>query len=316
MLQAAVCLGFLMVGQVGWRPLPEGGIEYIIQINPELLALLQQGDAFCSDVPPELHDVRSYRIVCGSAPVPREYPGGTAAFRATPESGSQRTWGPQNDAFSETSLRGDPSARPESAAAGVSPPPSGRVADPFLLARPPDEEAQNADLSQAGAYGSATAPSTAPQPPTPESFWPTAAANGRTVGAPPPDRGNEPPILGQSASGAAADEPKRLPSGTGGQPLSAQWATFMTGTSEPGAATPTASSELSDSTATPPEAAKPWWALTLALAVTFTSVGGSCYLGWIAWEYRRRYRAAMLELTQLKVDLPDEAGPSDSGVAV
>jgi hypothetical protein len=40
---------------------------------------------------------------------------------------------------------------------------------------------------------------------------------------------------------------------------------------------------------------KPWWALTGALVVLFSSLGGNVYLGWMNWDLRRQY-AALLDM--------------------
>ncbi len=57
--------------EVGWEPLPEGGHEYTIQIEPQLLDVLAHGeDEIFSDVPPEL-DVRRYRLMVGTGKLAR-----------------------------------------------------------------------------------------------------------------------------------------------------------------------------------------------------------------------------------------------------
>lgn len=56
---------------VGWQPLAGGGYEYIIQIEPQALAAMEQGRDLVSDLPPQLRDVRRYRITVGTGPVPR-----------------------------------------------------------------------------------------------------------------------------------------------------------------------------------------------------------------------------------------------------
>ena len=62
-----VCLAAAMVGvDVGWRRLPDGGMEYIIQIEPQTLEALRAGEAIQSYVPAEAGDIRSYRIEVGS----------------------------------------------------------------------------------------------------------------------------------------------------------------------------------------------------------------------------------------------------------
>ena len=66
-LVAAATLGI----EVGWEPLPEGGHEYTIQIEPQLLDVLKEGkDEIFSEVPPEL-DVRRYRLLVGTGKLAR-----------------------------------------------------------------------------------------------------------------------------------------------------------------------------------------------------------------------------------------------------
>ena len=67
---AAATLGF----DVGWQRLPEGGMEYIIQLDPQTLAALQAGQPIQSDIPTAAGEVRSYRIVLGKAKLPRDMP--------------------------------------------------------------------------------------------------------------------------------------------------------------------------------------------------------------------------------------------------
>jgi hypothetical protein len=67
MLLAAAALGI----DYGWQPRDEGGLEYLIQIEPELLDALRAGEAIRSDLPPALRHVRSYRITVGRGELPR-----------------------------------------------------------------------------------------------------------------------------------------------------------------------------------------------------------------------------------------------------
>ena len=67
LLLAATAVGL----DYGWQPLETGGFEYIIQIEPELLDALHAGEALRSDLPPDMRDVRSYRIQVGRGPVPK-----------------------------------------------------------------------------------------------------------------------------------------------------------------------------------------------------------------------------------------------------
>ena len=60
-LSAMAALGI----EVGWEPLSEGGHEYTIQIEPQLLEILREGREIVSEVPPQL-DVRRYRVTVGT----------------------------------------------------------------------------------------------------------------------------------------------------------------------------------------------------------------------------------------------------------
>jgi hypothetical protein len=57
--------------EVGWEPIAEGGHEYTIQIEPQLLDLLKRGqDEIVSEVPPNVH-IRRYRVLVGTGTLPR-----------------------------------------------------------------------------------------------------------------------------------------------------------------------------------------------------------------------------------------------------
>lgn len=67
LLLAAASVGI----DFGWQPIAGGGVEYIIQIEPELLESLASGRAdIVSEIPPFLQGVRSYRITVGTGPLP------------------------------------------------------------------------------------------------------------------------------------------------------------------------------------------------------------------------------------------------------
>lgn len=56
---------------IGWQELPTGGVEYIVQLEPSALEALRAGEEVASDVPPNLRDVRRWRIRIGEGPLPR-----------------------------------------------------------------------------------------------------------------------------------------------------------------------------------------------------------------------------------------------------
>lgn len=67
---------------VGWRALPAGGVEYIIQIAPYELEVFKQDKSIEGDIPSQLRDIRSYRIVVGTDVLPHEDPPKTASTAA------------------------------------------------------------------------------------------------------------------------------------------------------------------------------------------------------------------------------------------
>ena len=69
------CIAAIILGiDAGWQPLPDGGMLYIIQIEPELLEVLRSGEPIQSDFPSSVKDVRAFRIVVGTAELPRQLP--------------------------------------------------------------------------------------------------------------------------------------------------------------------------------------------------------------------------------------------------
>jgi hypothetical protein len=72
------CLAAALVGvETGWRPLPTGGMEYIIQVKPGTREALRPDEAIESDV--EVPNVRHFRFIVGRGPLPKELPVGAPA---------------------------------------------------------------------------------------------------------------------------------------------------------------------------------------------------------------------------------------------
>jgi hypothetical protein len=70
-----VCIAVVLLGiDVGWRPLPDGGVEYQIQIEPQVIETLKAGQPIYSDIPRNVKDVRAYRITVGTEQLTRELP--------------------------------------------------------------------------------------------------------------------------------------------------------------------------------------------------------------------------------------------------
>jgi hypothetical protein len=55
----------------GWRELPEGGIEYLVQVEPDLLDSFHK-EGFASDIPKGLSDIRRIAIIVGVGQLPHQ----------------------------------------------------------------------------------------------------------------------------------------------------------------------------------------------------------------------------------------------------
>ena len=86
-----VTLGLLGL-DVGWRPLPGGGVEYIIQIAPHELEVFKQEKSIEGDIPEHLRDIRSYRIVVGNNVLPRQDPPKSSPSAATAKTPTSPAW--------------------------------------------------------------------------------------------------------------------------------------------------------------------------------------------------------------------------------
>ena len=67
---AAATLGF----HVGWERLPDGGMEYIIELDPTSIEALRDKRSLGSDIPAAAGEIRAFRIVMGSGQPKRETP--------------------------------------------------------------------------------------------------------------------------------------------------------------------------------------------------------------------------------------------------
>lgn len=73
MMGALACLSAAVLGiDYGWQPVAGGGIEYIIQIEPQMLERLKAGEDIFSDLPPQTGNIRGYRITVGTSPLPHQ----------------------------------------------------------------------------------------------------------------------------------------------------------------------------------------------------------------------------------------------------
>jgi hypothetical protein len=85
----------------GWRPGPDGQLEYIIQLEPAALEALKNGTELTSDIHPDAKGVQRFVLRVGKGPVPRELPparaGGGTAPPASPPSATSLPAGDKPD---------------------------------------------------------------------------------------------------------------------------------------------------------------------------------------------------------------------------
>lgn len=235
-----LCAAVVLVGvKFSTQPLPGGGIEYVIQIEPLALESLRAGSDIRSDIPPTLGDLRSFRITTRTDPA----------------------------------LAGQPP--PDLSAGGQQ-----KAVAPAL---PTDRAA-----SPGQQPGSAVARGTM-FPPTPQGLPPLPRVDlgGQALASPDPRKKPQEP---RSAS------PSLFPSPTDVKPLGEQKAAFLdSGKGLPSAAA-TPPAEPKKTPLAPAAASDSLWpnaspALLLSLAATTVgSLGGMMFFGWVAWDYRNRYR--------------------------
>ena len=74
-----LCVATVLLGiDAGWHSLPEGGVEYLIQIEPDTFDRLKSGDVetILSYIRPDVRaaDVRAIRISIGDKELPQDLP--------------------------------------------------------------------------------------------------------------------------------------------------------------------------------------------------------------------------------------------------
>lgn len=136
-----LCVATAVVGiEAGWQRLPEGGMQYIIQIEPQALDALRAGEPIESYIPREAGEIRSYRlIVGGNKTLPRDTPPAPPAVTKAAE--PKRSDRPPPAAVPPQPLMPDPGSRslPEHQTVYEQPPKTTAAAKPSP--KPPAEPA-------------------------------------------------------------------------------------------------------------------------------------------------------------------------------
>lgn len=288
-----ICASVAAVGvDYGWQPVAGGGIEYIIQIEPQMLDSLRAGQDIFSDLPRTASNIRSYRITSGTGPIPHH-------GEPLPDH-EVNPRGPRKRSQVGPSLRGTAATTTDAERARAERP-AGAVAEHQTdEERQPDEQGAALD-EQGAALGGDLLPGPVFEPPP----------SLMTDDAPPE------PAAGEHDHHTS---PRRLV-GSPSKPLNPQAATVAKKPSRPAAKASTKSTEASTratasrqadsagskkkspgkpaagkvadapSTATNQTSEQAGRATSLTLLGLFASLGCNVFLLWIATGQRSRYRA-------------------------
>jgi len=273
---------------VGWQPLESGGLEYIIQIDPEMVDLLRDGKEIVSEVPPAIGAVRTYRIRIGEGSLPRQAlaPPTEApvpvAVRQENESSVGEDWQPLAESAAET-----PTADPFSASAtsefAASDQPA--ASDPTQV---PSESVPMGNDLVGPRYAEAAAPLDEPTPSTlaNDEEGPYLTAPRESQATSPVDE----PSSTAAQVPSSSSEPAELAVDEA-QPMEQQ-VNYQQAADDPESSGAVAASAEGDSAGNPPSGGEAtptvtWIVLAILLA---TSVGVNLYLTMIALSQRRSYR--------------------------
>jgi hypothetical protein len=261
--------------QFGWQPLSDGGIEYQVQVEPELLDSFR-AEGFTSDIPASLQrDLRRIRITVGNSKLPNEgdvigpkdvSPGPTPA-RVTPTNSSTA---PAAGSVPEKSNDLQTSPPPQPTPATQRPQKSSdSTFNDWNLPPPPSVSESPAKVESAPA-----------DPPRPLSSLPFFQSGQITK----IDRGNSPvdtqirtPRLNDN-EGPPNDSRSFAPDHLS---MAAKPAVLEAPIE---AGKPSANSAV-------PATPKPWLPLMAALLALFASLGANVYLAWMHQGVRTKYRA-------------------------
>jgi len=261
----------------GWQTTPGGEVEFVIQIEPELLDELRQGKEIVSEIPDDLQHVRRFRIRVGDSPVPREKLPPRADADETQRSALSISDDPQNEPSSNTQINEPPQLLPSRGGAFVpaeeSPSLEPNLAAPaaFVLPQPGAKEPVGQIPNRAGSSEKEQKDQTAlqPIPKSPASVTQFGNESEKAVAR-----------IDHNVRTASASEPvggSAKPSATSAKPSNPR---------------PSGSSDTRRNTtpSTPEPMSRPWVPFVLTSLALFASIGLNGYLGWITLGALRRYR--------------------------
>ena len=103
---ALLCLTTATIGiDVGWEPLSEGGMKYVIRIDAIALRALADGKEIGSDVDARVKDIRAIRFRTGSDPLPQQW---RVAAGGAPSGPRAADWPPSGPVWPATATTPGP----------------------------------------------------------------------------------------------------------------------------------------------------------------------------------------------------------------
>ncbi|MCG8586035.1 MAG: hypothetical protein MI757_15110 [Pirellulales bacterium] len=267
MNSAAILLTMATLGvDVGWQELEDGSIEYIIQIEPQLVGSLKDGADLTSGIRPELRNIRRYRVVVGTDKLPRNPP---------LEEIEKRLAAAKDEPAPDVATPAEPTPKFE-------------VPEAF---REPPPEVSFDDAPKSGGFDDAPAPVANP-------FGPLRDDSSEPKEEPTPavDESDEPMRDDSDASNPPSlESDDRAPSTFNSDDTAKPLIKHVAGYSDPTDVTEPKDKEqvAQKDDAESESPVRPWGALTAALLALFASLGLNAFLGWVTVEQRGRYRSLL-----------------------
>ena len=300
----ALLLAAASVGvDYGWQPGPDGALEYIIQLEPELISALKKGEAIMSEIHPDAHGVRRFRIQIGTEPLPRiagqpATSGGEAAETSDAQGPPQEPAPNDGSAFPiedypAASVPFQPGEFPLSPLPKTSLPSTDN--EP---AAPEDRggafpvspgEAEQPPVNAPTSAGS-VGPST-DQPVPSNSFDPTPKTQ-KPIPLPDPDRL---PLEPATLPITATDAPRQAISLSAGTTTTPQLASFDQQEDQKATTSPKSRKKQK---APIQSASRPWFLFSVTILALLGSLGANAYLGYLFFGLQQRYQGLRREQRQ------------------
>lgn len=289
-----VCLSAAALGvDYGWQPIAGGGIEYVIQIEPQMLDALMRGEDVSSALPAGAQNIRRYRIMVGDSTLPHHgEPLPNTGEGSQPAKRSHAEISPVD--YEESTETDDATALimplespypPDYERAGI--PLPGPALNPPIVARPALTKPQLSPHEQTPDPGDLA------QEPEESETSASHSTSKPTVDAPSerPDRPSPGKALVFEPRSTGQATPEKEP-GKRGHPAMADDTLSVSGAKQSAEADEEQVS-ASDDRSEPETKQPPTETNSTAMVGLFASLGGNVFLLWVASGQRSRYRALL-----------------------